>query len=157
MEAHLIIHQVQEAFRGLAVKLSRITDKSDEWFASHGREPKTRNPTQSGNVSPVTHYLKYARQFEAAQPGAGKMLNHRVHSELEMEFTESASKVSQKLLHAGLLKESFEVFTCFAERDFENSSLVELSEIEKECAELRDAAHDAIVRIRSIAKLREVK
>lgn len=158
MEAHQIVHQVQEVFRGLAKKLSRITDKSDEWFASHGREPKTQNPTQSGNVSPVTHYLKYVRQYEAAQPGAGKMLNNRVHAELEMEFSsERMIDISQKALHAGLLKESFEVFTCFTERNFSEASLLELSDIEKECAELRDKANDAIATIRAIAKVREAR
>ncbi len=157
MEAYQIVHQVLEAFKGLAVKLERITTKKAELFRSHGREPKTSNPLQSGNVSPVTHYLTYARQYEAAEPGAGKMLNRRVYAELEMEFGENSDlKLSQIELHAGVLKESFDVLKFLGESDFEHLTIPELAAIEEEGAQLRDKASEFVSHVRAIRRMREV-
>ena len=155
MEAYEIVHQVLETFKGLALKLERITAKKAELFRSHGREPKTHNPLQSGNVSPVTHYLLYARQYEAADKGAGKMLNRRVYAELEMEFSEADCTDSQSELHAGVLKESFDVLKCLGESNFEHLTLPELLAIEEEGAQLRDKASDFVSHIRAIRKMRE--
>jgi hypothetical protein len=84
------------------------------------------NPLQSGNSSDVTHYMKFARRYEAAEKGAGKMLNRRVNAELEMEFSESDCTDSQSELHAGVLKESFDVLKCLGESNFEHLTLPEL-------------------------------
>jgi hypothetical protein len=155
MEAYQIIHQILVHFRGLPEKLQRITEKSDEWFSSHGREPKTRNPLQSGNVSPLTHYLKFVRLYEAADKGAGKMLNRRVYAELESEFTENIVNTSQKELQKQFLKEAFEFLKCLAEKEFEHASSGELAEIEQECMEVREVASDAIAHLRAIKRTRE--
>ncbi len=156
MEAHDIVKQVLEAFSGVAGKLSKITGKVEEWYRSHGREPKTHNPSQSGNVSPVTHYLQYVRQYQAAERGAGRMLNRRVYEELEMEMAENdCKKLTQKDLHAGVLKESFDVLSCLNECDFEQLSLVELAAMEEEGAQLRDAASSYVSHIRAIRRIKE--
>jgi hypothetical protein len=155
MEAHQIVHQILEAFKGLPVKLQRLTEKSDEWFRSHGREPKSRNPLQSGNVSAVTHYLKFVRLYEAADKGAGKMLNRRVYEELENEFTEGILNTSQKEIQKHFLKEAFEFLKCLAEKDFEHATSGELAEIEQECMEVREVANDAIAHLRAIKRIRE--
>ena len=55
-----------EAFKGLPGKLARITDKTAELFHRMDANPK-QNPMQTGNVSPVTHYFLYCRQYEAAE------------------------------------------------------------------------------------------
>lgn len=156
-EAYQIVHQVLEAFKGLPGKLERITDKTAEWFRSHGREPKTQNPLQSGNVSPVTHYLKYVRQYEAGDKGAGKMLNRRVYAELELEFSEPTCKTSQTELHAGVLKESFDVLKCLGESDFEHLTMPELAAFEEEGAQLRDKASDFVSHVRALRRIREAE
>jgi hypothetical protein len=154
-EAHQIIRQVLDTFKGLPVKLERITSKSAEWWRSHGREPKTQNPLQSGNPSEVTHYMKFARRYEAAEKGAGKMLVRRVGAELEMEFSESDCIESQSELHAGVLKESFDVLKCLGESDFKHLTNPELLAIEEEGAQLRDKASDFVSHVRAIRKMRE--
>lgn len=156
-EAHEIIHSVLEAFKGLPGKLARITDKTAELFSSHGREPKTKNPMQTGNVSPVTHYFLYCRQYEAAEKGAGAMLNHRVHAELEMEFIgEVDADCSQKELNAGVLKESFDVLDCLNKHDFQNLNDAQLAACEEEGAQLRDKASEYVSHVRTLRRLRQV-
>ena len=155
LQAHEIVGQVQEAFKKVAGNLANLTGKTSEWFNSHGREPKTQNPLQTGNVSPVTHFIQYVRQYQAAEPGAGKMLNNRVHAELEMEFGGAdCADLSQKDLHAGVLKESFDVLRCLNEFDFENLSVTELAAMEEEGAQLRDKASEYVSHIRAIRKMR---
>lgn len=87
MTAHEIIKNVQERYRGIAIKLAGVTGKCEEWFHSHGREPKTRNPLQSGNLSPVDHFMTYCRQYEACETGAGQMIAESVCAVLTAEFT----------------------------------------------------------------------
>ncbi|MCD9188277.1 MAG: hypothetical protein LUM44_17810 [Pyrinomonadaceae bacterium] len=160
MEAHEIVNQVQEAFKKLASQMSKLFGKTSEWYNSHGREPKTQNPIQSGNVSPVTHYMQFARQYEAAQNGAGKMLNRRVYEELEMEFTaDSADSAAteQKEHHASVLKESFDVLDGLNKKEFTECSSSELTALEEEAAQLRDVASDLVSHLRAIRKLRGVK
>jgi hypothetical protein len=157
-EAHEIVHQVLDAFKGLAVRLERITGKTSEWFSSHGREPKTRNPLQTGNPSPVTHYMQYVRQFEAGEKGAGQMLNHRVHAELDMEFADArCTEIAQKEWHNGVLKESFDVLKNLNECNFADADLSQLKQMEEEGAELRDVASDYVSHIRAIRRQRENK
>lgn len=132
MAAYKIIHEVIEAFSGLPQRLSDITGKTWQLYYSHGAEPKTKNPLSSGNLSPVDHYMLYCRQYEAAIRGAGQMLNHRVHAELD-------------------------VLKCFSAAEFENLSIPELAKIEKECAEMRDAASDAVAHLRALQQVRRAE
>lgn len=155
MEAHEIVKQVQETYKKLSSQMSKLFGKSEEWWNSHGREPKTQNPIQTGNVSPVTHYIQYVRQFDAADRGAGKMLNRRVFEELEMEFGEiNSQNVEQKEHHASVLKESFDVLRCLNEKDFADCTARDLAEQEEEAAQLRDVASDLVAHLRAIRKMR---
>lgn len=156
-EAHEIIHQVLETFRKLPKKLAGITGKSAEWFSSHGREPKTQNPLQTGNLSPLSHYIQFVRQYEAAEKGAGKMLNRRVFGEIEAEFCEMSETQSQADLHAGVLKESFDVLKILGESDFAHLSLAQLAAIEEEGRQLQDAASDFVSHVRAVRRMREAK
>jgi hypothetical protein len=156
MEAHEIIRQVQDTFKKVSENMAKLTGKVPELYRSHGREPKTHNPSASGNVSPVTHYLQYVRQYEASERGAGRMLSNRVHAELEMEFSENTlPDCSEKEFHAGVLKESFDVLDCLNKYDFAGASKAELDKIEEEAAQLRDQASDLVSHIRAIKKVRE--
>lgn len=156
MEAHEIIKQVQESFRSVVGQLARLTGKTAEWFHSHGREPRSQNPLQSGNASPVTHYLQYVRQYEASERGAGKMLNRRIYEELEMEFSgDGEIQRCQKELHAGVLKESFDVLRDLNEQDFLNCSTHQLAAMEEEGAQLRDKASDYVSHLRAIRRIKK--
>lgn len=156
IKAYEIIENVLHAFRGLPVRLEAITEKSAEWFRSHGREPKNRNPLASGNRSPLDHYLKFIRLYEAAQTGAGKMLNNRVHAELQAEFNET-DKICQIALHTAVLKESFDVLKALNEADFADRSTSELAAIENEVMELRDAADNVFAHVRKIKIQKKMK
>ena len=72
MEAHEIVKQIHDAFPKSPAKVARIIGKCDELIKSHHREPKSRNPLSSGNCSPVTHYMEYVHQNEAAERGAAR-------------------------------------------------------------------------------------
>lgn len=151
-EAHNIISTVQNAYKRVVANLARLTGKTTETFHSHAREPKTHNPMSSGNVSPLTHWMLYCRQYEASEKGAGRMMNNRAHAELEMEFAESDAAGCQKKYHAGILKESFDVLHCFNEYEFEKEDLPTLALAEEEAAQLRDEASDLVSHIRSIRR-----
>ncbi len=86
MQPFEIVHSVQSKFRGIHVKLSGITGKCTELFLSHGREAKSRNPMQSGNLSPVDAIFTYCRRYEACEQGAGQMLIDYIHAVLSAEF-----------------------------------------------------------------------
>jgi len=138
-EAYEIIHAVLTKYDGLADALSRLTGKVAELFRSHGREPKSRDPFAAGNVSPVTHYVQYCRQYEAAKIGAGQMLNQRVYASLTVEFTEHC-ECPQKELHTEFLKESYDVLKQFAAGDFSECTKTQLLEIETDCDQLAEIA-----------------
>lgn len=140
MEAHEIVSAVQDKYRGLAVEMDAITDKGASTYRSHCLEPKTRNPLASGNPSPVTHFMLYARQYEKAKPGAGSDLIDLVHSELEAEFSGDSDICSEGELQAKALKESFDVLQRLANCDFAQLSIGELLTLETDCDEMADIA-----------------
>jgi len=72
-----------------------------------------------------------------------------------MEFSETDCKETQTELHAGVLKESFDVLKCLGESSFEHLTLPELIAIEEEGAQLRDKTSDFVSHIRAIRKMRE--
>lgn len=155
-EAYEIIHQVHDAYKGLADRLARLKGKSAELFRSHGREPKTLNPLASGNVSPVHHYIQYVREHEAALAGAGEMLNARVFSSLQAEFAEDSGEC-QTELHAGVLKESFDVLNQLINCDFTDCQNSRLSAIETDADELVEIAMRLKARCRVIKRQNEMK
>lgn len=157
MDAHEIIKAVIMAFPKWAAQMAKLTGKTDELFRSHGREPKTHNPLQSGNCSPATHYMTYVRQSEAGDRGAGKMLNHRVHAVLDHEFAEKdLDEVSQKQLSGNFIQETFDVHKCLNEFDFNRATKQELVYLEKQADEACDAAMAIKARARVVLKKLEL-
>ena len=151
-DAHTIVHSVLEAFRGLPAKLASITDKSASWYQSHGRVPKTVDPVANGNVSAVTHYMRYVRLFEMAEPGSGRMLNNRTHAALDGEFAEKdLREVSQTTLHLDVIDETCDVQRWLTKFDLENATRDELALFMDEC----DQATDAIMAAKSSALARK--
>lgn len=157
MQPYEICHSVFDAFKGLPEKLSRISSQSRELYASHGRQPKTENPEANGNVSPVTHFMRYCEQYEAVEPGAGMMLSNRTHAELEMRFRKGDEYPSQKDLHCGFIDEARDVQRCLASIDLEEATAKELKNIENECDEAMESAMAVKASARAIRKRKELK
>jgi len=155
MQAHEIVNQVQSAYKGIAAKLALFTGKSEELFRSHGREPKSRNPLQSGNVSPVTAYIEYVHKYQAAHRGAGQTLNARVHASLNAEFAECDMSVSAIDLHENLIDEHCDVQKWLARFQMDTATAKQLAVFELECDEAMDALLAAKARARSAKRLKE--
>lgn len=156
IEAHEIVHGVLEVFRGLPSRLASITGKSASWYQSHGRTPKTFDPVANGNVSPVTHYMRYARKFEMAEPGSGRMLNNRVHAELDSEFAQmDLHEVPQRNLEVDVIDQTCDVQKWLARFDIENASRNDLLGFEKECDQALDAI--AAAKARARVQLKEIE
>lgn len=153
-----LVRSVLDKFRGLPVKLSGMTDKCEETYRSHGREPKTSNPIANGNVSPVTHYLRYVRLYEAADPGAGQMLSNRVFEALAAEFAENdLLDTSQPEIEVEIINETCDVEKWLSRYDLKAASRPELLEFDRECDEAIDTIMRAKGTARATLKLREVK
>lgn len=151
LDAHEIVHTVLEAFRGLPAKLASITDKSASWYQSHGRTPKTDDPVANGNCSAVTHYMRFARLYETAEPGSGRMLSNRVYAALDAEFAaRDLLDSSQSELHIDVIDETCDVEKWLARFDLENASRKDLLEFETEC----DEAIEAVLNAKSKARAR---
>ena len=152
-----IVSKIYAKYRGLPVKLSALNGKTDEWYASHGRVSKTDNPNQSGNLSPVDHYLRYCRLFEASDNGAGAMLNTRVYEALREEFTETEiDETDQCDIECRVIKEECDVQTWLAKFDIDTAPKRDLVQFMSECDEaveaIMAAKSRAIVRIKLSAR-----
>jgi hypothetical protein len=150
-QAYELIHAVYDAHRGLPVELAKITGKGDTWHRSHGYEPRTENPLANGNKSAVHDYLTYVRQFEAADRGAGQLLNTLVHNLLAQEFAEKdLGSITQGEIHVEIEEETCDVRKWLAGKDLTTASRNELLGFEKECDEAVQAIMDAKSRARVI-------
>lgn len=157
-EAHEIVKSVQSAYRKVVKGMARITGKSEEWFYSHGREPKTQNPLQSGNNSAVTDFMLYARQYEAADQGAGRCLNNRVHAALDAEFSEQdLFHVEQSDLHVGVIDETSDVQKWLARFEIESATRKELVDFEDECEQAIEAIQTAQSHARAARRIIEME
>jgi len=148
MEPFEIVHSVLEKHR-IAEKLAGITGKSAEFFRSHGREPRSSNPLQSGNVSPVTHFMRYVRQFAACDPEAGRLLLELVASTLSAEMGPQPS-VTQRDSHAALIREFADVSGQLAVAELDDLSTVDLKKFEVDVAEVRDALEQVAGHVRAV-------
>jgi hypothetical protein len=154
MDAHLIVKQVHDAYPKVPEKMAMLLGKTAETFRSHHREPKSRNPLQTGNTSPVTHYIEYVHRNEAAVPGAGRMMNNRVYASLNSEFDEDDG-ISQEDLHENLLDEACDVNKWLAKFDLEHATPNQLIVFERECDEAVDAINAAKSKARSLRRQAE--
>ena len=152
-----IVHQVHDAFRGLAGKLHRITGKSETWWRSHGYEPRTVNPLSNGNNSDVADYIAYCELLQAAEPGAGRMLSNRIHGELEMRFSEADFLDKD---HGSLVEEVFDencdVEKWLASKNFATATVAELSMFEDECDEAVERILEAKAKARATKRRMQI-
>jgi hypothetical protein len=156
-EPYEIIHTVHDFYKKACEKLARLNGKTKEIYKSHGREPKSHNPLASGNTSPVTHYFTYVRQYEAVEPGAGVMLNNRVHAALDAEFIQNLEAVDQGELHEAIIDETCDVQKWLAKFDLEKASLLDIKNFQRECREGVDALLRAEAQARSRQRLIETE
>lgn len=110
---------------------------------------------QSGNKSPVTHYMEYLYQHEAAEPGAGQFLNNRVHGAMMAEFARDI-EITQAEITTGILDEGCDVQKWLAQHDLHNASEIELLEFERECEEAKASLDKATAEARSIRRQMEI-
>ena len=155
--AYRIVGKVLDKFRGLPQKLAAMNGQSHQWYSSHGLEPKTVNPLSSGNVSPVEHYMRFARKYEAGSQGAGAMLNTRVYEALREEFTETEiDETDQCDIECRVIKEECDVQTWLAKFDIDKAPKRDLVQFMSECDEaveaIMAAKSRAIVRIKLSAR-----
>lgn len=154
MEAHQIVGQVHEAFPKVPDRLALLFGKTAELFRSHHREPKSRNPSQSGNTSPVTHYIEYVHRYEAAVPGAGRMLSNRVHASLTAEFDDEDILTEVEHFET-IADESLDVKKWLAKYKFRDATPNQLVSLEREIGEAIDALQDALGDARHTRRLKE--
>ena len=154
-----IVRSVFAHHKGLPDRLAGMTGKSDEWYRSHGREPKTRNPFASGNASPVTAYMEYCLLYEGGSRGAGAALNNRVHAALSGEFAETDMfEVSQADLETEVLDQNCDVHKWLAQHDLEKAGSLELEDFDRELGEAMEALLGARARTRLlISRLKNLK
>ncbi len=149
MQAFELVHKVLERFRGLPVKLSGITGKTQHWYRSHGEEPKNQNPLAWGNISEVEHYMRYVRLYETER-GAGKYLNSLVYQELAAEFAEeSEACTSQNDIHTEILDEGCDVHRWLLKFSLDDANIAEHRKFQDEC----DEAIAAIAKAKATSKL----
>lgn len=149
-----LIHSVLDVYRALPIKLARMTNKSDTWWRSHGYEPRSANPLSNGNPSAVDQYMAFVERYQAGEPGAGAMLNHRVHAELDERFSEAdLLTTTQSDLQVKIIEEECDIQKWLSRFDLETASRNELLGFEKEC----DEAVEAIMAAKARARVIRVK
>jgi hypothetical protein len=145
-----LIHGVLDSNRSLAVKLARITNKSDTYFRAQGYEPKTSNPLMQGVNSPVADYMAFCELYEAAEPSCGRMLNDRVHNELANRFAEKdLFTTTQSDLQISIIDEAGDVQKWLAKFNIDIATSKELAAFDNECNEAIGAIMDAQSRARA--------
>ena len=150
--AYEIVHSVLEKHRGTAPRLADLTDKSEEIYRSHGREPRTQNAMANGNVSPVTHFMRYVRLYDAATPGAGQMLSHRVYEALSDEFAErSVDFVTQSDLQTNIEDEGVDIRKWLINFKLDEASINQHKSFQDEC----DEAIEAIMAAKSASRVKQ--
>lgn len=155
MYAYPIIHAVLEKYRGLPAKLAGMTDKSVDWWRSHGYQPKTDNPLKNGNISPADHYLRYVRLFEAAMPGAGRLLNAKISQELAQEFADTPD-LAQENMTVNILDETCDVNKWLAQFQIEGATKSQLRNFDAECDEAIQTIADAKAKARVQLRILEM-
>jgi hypothetical protein len=154
MDSHLIVGQIHDAFPKLPEKLARIKGVTPETIRSHHREPKSRNPMASGNASPVTHYIEYVYQNEAAERGSGRMLANRVHSSLIAEMDEDDG-LSQADHFDAISDQNCDVAKWLGRFKIDTATPNQLVAFERECSEAIEALLAAKTSARKARRLKE--
>lgn len=156
MEAHEFVKQTHEAFPTVIRRAALITGKTEELYRSHAREPKTRNPEQSGNVSAVTHYIEYCHLMQAAEKGAGEFLCNRVHASLNADFREFDG-VIQPELEEEIVDEGCDVQKWLIKHNLDSASARELKNFEGELMDNIEKLQEALGKTRAMRRIRELE
>lgn len=130
---HQVIKRVLTAFRGLPERLHEITGQMADWFASHGRPPRTSfNPTASGNkCPPLEDFYEFIDLYETGMKGAGVMLAREVALDVEAHYGEIVPYDERKLVNKCLTEHS-EAMVELNSGEFNSMNLVQLQKARTE-------------------------
>lgn len=94
--------------------------------------------------------MELVERYEAAVPGAGKLLNEMVYAELRFRFAEGRiAGFTQSRIRRDLLKEATEAVCALDEKDITDAGVTELRRWDKEISDLVGKAYEAQNIIRS--------
>ena len=149
-KGYQIVKKIFDRFPALPVKLSNLFGKSDTWHRSHGYELKKDNPLANGNLSAVDYILRMVDEYEAAAPGAGKMLADELAAEFRVRFTPiDIAPLPDRDLRRGLNKEFFEAMDELEKSDISQKSEIELAKTDAELSQIEAKIGDARAHVRA--------
>lgn len=155
MKGFEIVKLVLDHFPGLPEKLTNLFGKCKTWYYSHGYELKKDNPLSNGNESAVDRVLKMVDQYEAAAPGAGKMLAKLVAHELMHRFDVEEVELSDRELRRNLNAEFFEAVNELDKSNLADKTVLQLGCCESELSDIRTAVDAAISAVRAEKRRKE--
>lgn len=150
-----IVKPVLEKFKGLPERLANLFGKSAVWYRSHGYALRKDDPLSNGSLSAVDHLLKMADEYEAAAPGAGRLLGELLSAELRARYGEQFCGCDERAIRLALNKEYFEALQQFDKNDLSDQSAIELAAVESEFAQIETVIADVIARVRKERRLRQ--
>ena len=156
-KGYQIVRKVLERFNALPGKLSNLFDKSETWYRSHGYELRRDNPLANGNLSAVDQILRMADEYEAAKPGAGKMLAEELHCEMRARYGAECEAPSDRQIRRNLNKEFFEAVEELDKSDLKDKSEFELRKVDDEFAHIESAIIHARAHIRAEWRQKSVR
>jgi hypothetical protein len=156
-KGHELVKTILDNFHGLPEKLHRLFKKSAVWYRSHGYELRQDNPLSNGNLSAVDHLFELADQYEAAAPGAGKMLLDLIGVEARVRYSQELENCDDRALRRSLNKEFFEAIEELDKKDLSDQSLLELARTESELAQIETVVGYAIAHVRTEIKRKQGK
>ena len=156
MKGFEIVKPVLDRFPGLPEKMTNLFGKCKTWYYSHGYELKKDNPLSNGNESAVDRVLQMVDQYQAATPGAGKMLAKNLAHELDHRFDdEEQVKLSDRELRRNLNAEFFEAVNELDKSNLADKTVLQLGCCESELSDIRTAVDAAIAAVRAEKRRKE--
>lgn len=157
-KGYQIVKPVLEKFRGLPERLHRLFGKSDDYYRSQGYPTRKMDAIHNGSLSAVDHLLRMADEYEAAAPGAGKLLGELLSTELSARFVpEPDGACDDRVLRRNLYTEFFDALNELDKKDLSDQSVIELARTESELAQVETVIGYAISNVRAEIKRKGAK
>lgn len=150
-----LVKPAQDAHPGITYRLGDISGKSHQSFRAHGYESRTINPLSHGDKSPVDHLLQYVDQYEAAAPGAGKMLGSLIGVELRHRYETNALIGNDMDFAVWFHKEMSEGVSAML-AELNKMTANQLVVAERELREAEEAINEGLRRVRTVMALRRM-
>jgi len=128
-----VIKRVLQAFRGLPERLSEITGLTADWYASHGRPPRSLNPQGTGNKwEAVEGFYEAVELYENGMKGAGVLLAEEIAADVRAHYGDPLTEYDDRQLVNNCIKEHSEAILKLNACDFKKMNLVQLQEARAE-------------------------